>query len=126
MPDFKKLLATVGIVLELKQPEKAHLGAQIVTDDNKWLISSNPLETSALHKAGIVKGDRLLSLNGKLTNNNLNPGDYLKSFKPGEEVKVVFNRFGNRKETLLTMGKNPSFRSYLEEKREIKDFNIFY
>ena len=115
MPDYKTLFSSVGIEFTAKYPKTVDLGAWIKNKDNKWLIVSNPLKNSALYNAGLVKGDKVLSIDGKLTNDKNRPSEFFKTYQPGTEVKIVYNRFGNRKETILTLGENKSYKTFLKE-----------
>ena len=115
MPDYQSLLASVGIGFSELYEDRPSLGAQIQQIDNKWLISSNPTQGASLYNAGLSKGDKIVSIDGKLTNNKLKPDVLLNVYKPGESVKVVFNRYGLQKETELTFTKNLSFKTYLTE-----------
>ena len=115
MPDYKSLLATVGIGFSNQYKDRPSLGASIQNTDNKWLISSNPQQSTSLYKAGLTKGDKIISIDGKLTNNRIKPDDFLNVYKSGDSVKVVFNRFGTLKETEMTLIRNLSFKTYLME-----------
>ena len=115
MPDYKALLSSVGIGFKQSKADRAHLGAWITNQDNKWLVDSNPDKNGALYDAGIVKGDRIISIDGKLTNNKLEPEVLLKSYRPGDTVKVVYNRFGEIRETSLTFVFDPAYETFLEE-----------
>jgi len=105
----------VGIEFAAKYPKKVDLGARVKNKDNKWLIVSNPVKNGALYNAGLVKGDKMLSIDGKLTNDKIKPAEFFKTYKPGTEVKVVYNRFGERKETVLSLGENQSYKTFLKE-----------
>lgn len=115
MPDYKSLLSSVGIGFVQNKTEMAHMGALITNHENKWLVDSNPDRKGALYGAGIVKGDRIISIDGKLTNNNLKPESLLKSYQPGDTVKVVYNRFGETRETSMTFVFDPAYETFLEE-----------
>lgn len=115
MPDYEALLSSVGIGFERSKADQAHLGAWITNHDNKWLVDSNPDKKGALYDAGIVKGDRIISIDGKLTNNKLKPETLLKSYQPGDTVKVVYNRFGEIRESMLTFVFDPAYQTFLQE-----------
>ncbi len=115
MPDYQSLLASVGIGFSEPYKEKPDFGAQIQNIDNKWLVSSNPKQGTSLYNAGLSKGDKIVSIDGKLTNNKLKPNGFLAPYKAGDIVKVIFNRFGQQKETELTFTSNLSFKTYLIE-----------
>lgn len=118
MPDYASLLKSVGIEFSYKYEQKPSFGASIQNLDNKWLISSNPQSDSSSYNAGLSKGDEIVSIDGKLTNNKLIPNDFFMSYKPGDTVKVVYNRFGQGKETIMVFKKNRSYKTVLEENPE--------
>lgn len=120
MPDYKALLASVGIVYSDDKNKVPHLGATIQNIDNKWVISSNPQIGSSSYKAGLSKGDKIISIDGKLTNNRLKPAEFLRFYQAGDSVKVVFNRFGQGKETMMVFEKNKTINTQLEEKPNSK------
>ena len=99
MPDYKNLLASVGIDFSNQYETLPSFGANIVNKNNKWLVNSNPQKESSFYNAGLSKGDEIISIDGKLTNDKLNPNEFLNSYKAGETVKVVFNRFENQFES---------------------------
>ena len=118
LPDFENLLASVGVKLEKEEPGQVDPGAEIIVKDGKWLIATNPKIGSSLYNAGMVKGDRILSINGKLTHQNTKPKQMMNSFGPGDEIKIVYNRFGDRKEVVLSLQENPSLATTLDPKAE--------
>ena len=109
MPDYKTLLYSVGINLSQPFLHLASFGGSVMVKDNKWIINSYPLEKGSFYNAGLTKGDRIISIDGKLTNNKLNPVTLLNSYKPGDKVKIVFNRYGKRKETYLVFLNNTNY-----------------
>lgn len=115
MPDYKSLLSSVGIEFMAKHPDLPSFGAWIKNMHNKWLINSNPLKNSSLYNAGLAKGDEIVSIDGVLTNDKLKPEGFLKSKQPGEQVKVIFNRYGEQKQSILTFEKNNSYKTFLKK-----------
>lgn len=113
MPDYKSLLASVGVNFEQTKQEEASLGVKINT---KFVLSSNPFKGSAAYKAGLENGDELLSINGIVIGPETKPADYLAQFNPAQTVTVVFKRFGVQKETQLTFDANASYSTSLIEK----------
>lgn len=113
MPDYKTLLNSVGINLSQPFLNLPSFGGTVQIKDNKWIINSYPLEKGAFYNAGLSKGDRILSIDGKLTNNKLNPETLLNSYQPGDEVKIVFTRYGQRKEASLVFLNNTNYATSL-------------
>ena len=115
MPDYKNLLASVGIDFSDQYDNKPSFGANIENNDNKWLITSNPQQNSSMYNGGLSKGDEIISIDGKLTNNKIKPNEFLNAYKVGETVRVVYNRFENQYESEITFVRNPAFKTTLME-----------
>lgn len=116
MPDYATLFSSVGIVFEYAYADKPSWGAYLQPIDNKWVINSNPLEQSSLYNAGLSKGDQLVSIDGKLTNNKTKPVDFLEGYKAGDTVTVVFNRYGQQLKSDMIFEKDRAFKTALMEK----------
>ena len=113
MPDYGSLLASVGIEFSDQYDDRPAFGASIQNQKNKWLISSNPLKNSSLYNGGFSKGDEIISIDGKLTNNKIRPHEFLNAYKTGDTVIVVFNRFENQHEAEITFVRDPAFKTSL-------------
>ena len=120
MPDFKSILADFGISLKKANPGLARLGAFIEVRDNKWLVTSNPTQGSALYKAGMSKGDLIISLGSTLTDGKKKTSDLLKMFSPGQTVKLKYLRYGQAKETELTFGESETLKTSLLKEADSK------
>jgi len=115
MPDYTALLKSVGIEFSYKYDQKPSFGARIKNLGNKWLIASNPQNDSSSYKAGLSKGDEIVSIDGKLTNNKLNPNDFFMSYKIGDMVKVVYNRYGIQYKTEMILVENRAYKTLLTQ-----------
>jgi predicted metalloprotease with PDZ domain len=113
MPDYKTLLASVGVNFEQTKLEEASLGVRL---NDKFLISSNPHKGSAAYKAGLENGDKIISINGIVVTPETKPADYIAQFKPSQAATVVFKRFGVQKEAQVTFDVNASYSTSLIEK----------
>ena len=113
MPDYQSLLASVGIAFKRKYEQKPNFGAQIQNVDNKWLLSSNPQKGSSSYAAGLSKGDQIVSIDGKLTNNKLKPNAFFMTYDAGDLVNIVYNRYGKQHKTEMTFVENKAYDTYL-------------
>ena len=126
LPDFKELLAKVGISFDKKRTKQPYLGAQLVQSQNKWKIASNPIKGSALYNGGLTKGDLIISVDGKLTNTSFSPASFINSYRAGDKVKLVFKRFGKLYKRTILLGENPAIKTALlenqhaDQKRRLK------
>ena len=113
MPDYKTLLASVGVNFDQLKLNEVNLGAKL---NDKFIISSNPFKESAAYKAGLEKGDKIISINGISLIPDSKPSDYLAQFKPAQTVTMIYERFGAQKETQVTFDANASYSTSLIEK----------
>lgn len=115
LPDFESLLADFGIRFERAHPMKPHLGANISAEKGYWLIASNPTRGSALYEAGMSKGDRIRYMDGRPTDGSASVSDFMSEMRPGQKVKVSYDRYGRPGEKELTLGSDPAFKTELLE-----------
>jgi predicted metalloprotease with PDZ domain len=113
LPDFNSLLAAFGIEISVANPERPSLGARIDQKNENWQISTNPVEGSALYKAGFSKGDLVLSINQEPTTGKTSIEASLEQFKPGETIEVGYSRFGKTGMKKVTLGSDRSFKTQL-------------
>ena len=121
MPDYKTLLASIGITFDQLHTNEAYLGTNLNFNSGRCFISNNPFEGSAAYKAGLDKGDELISMDDHLPSAVLNIDEFLSQFAPGQTVKVIYKRFGEIKETELTFGSDPSYTTSINEKAGKKE-----
>ncbi|WP_318310652.1 M61 family metallopeptidase [Flagellimonas crocea] len=121
MPDYKKLMESVGVVLE--QPETSpYFGAYVSLNPDKtgYTILRNTSMGSPAYKAGLDNGDVVLSINDKPLTEDQSFSDYLKQFSMGEALQVKFTRYGNEKTTELVLVPSPDYTFSLMEDKEEK------
>ena len=104
MPEMKRLFDSVGVSLT-RDADKAWFGSSV--RDGK--ISGYPTIGSPAYKAELDKEDAIKSIGNFVLSDSLSFNDALKNFKPNDKVKVVFERFGEQKETEVTFVSDPSY-----------------
>jgi predicted metalloprotease with PDZ domain len=104
MPDMKPLFESVGVSLT-KDADKIWFGSFV--RDGK--ISGYPTIGSPAYKAGLDKDDSIKSIGDFVLSDSLSFNDALKNFKPNDKTKIVFERFGEQKETEVTFMPDPSY-----------------
>ncbi len=104
MPDMKPLFESVGVSLT-KDADKVWFGSFV--RDGK--ISGYPTIGSPAYKAGLDKDDSIKSIGDFVLSDSLSFNDALKNFKPNDKTKIVFERFGEQKETEVTFMPDPSY-----------------
>ncbi len=117
MPDYKKLLESVGVDFQQANREKAYLGAYLDVRNQGATLVAQPIEGSAAYQAGLAKGDKLTSIGGKPIAGDANSQNLLATYKSGDKVKVDFERFGKSGTTELTLGTDASYTTALIEEK---------
>lgn len=115
MPDYEKLLESVGVTFRPANQKKAYLGAYLDVRDQAATLVAQPIEGSAAYQAGLAKGDKLTSIGGKPITGEANSQNLLAAYKPGDKVKVEFERFGKSRTAELTLQADASYATQLVE-----------
>ena len=117
MPDYAGLFETVGIILS-QNSNAAYFGAAIaINDDLKGEIKSNTKFGSPAYKAGLDKGDLIISIDGKPFPSGIQFDKFIKqTYKPGDSLTVVFERFGEEYTTKVKIASDPTYEISLIEK----------
>lgn len=115
MPDYQMLFFTVGVVL-LQDRETPYFGATVsLVEKGVGSIVRNTQIGSPAYKAGLVNGDRITAINSIAISNTQPFGDFVKQFKVGETLEIVFTRFGIERTTNLVLEPSPNYRIKLIE-----------
>jgi len=104
MPDYKTLLASVGVRLTQKG-DTPYFGARV----RQGRIANEPTIGSPAYTARLDRGDQLISVNGKGLNDKNTFSAIINSLKPGTIVDIVFTRHGVTKNRKVTLGKSPRY-----------------
>ncbi|MBO0330667.1 M61 family metallopeptidase [[Muricauda] lutisoli] len=121
MPDYKSLMASVGVVLE--QPKASpYFGAYVSmsADKSGYMILRNTKMDSPAYKAGLDNGDMILSINDKPFAEEQSFDDYLGQFNLGEALQVKFKRYGTEKTTEMVLTPSPDYAFSLMEDKDQK------
>ncbi|WP_373514411.1 M61 family metallopeptidase [Persicitalea sp.] len=115
MPDYKTLLKSVGVSFQPVNSKKAYSGAYLDVRDKAAILVAQPIEGSAAYQAGLAKGDKLTSLGGKPIAEDANVQNLLAAYKPGDKVKVTFERFGKEYTAEMVLQADVSYSTVLTE-----------
>lgn len=118
MPNYERLFGSVGIVLKRKEASP-YFGAEIDAVKHGLIKSSLKMNAPA-YKAGLDKGDVITAINNLPYPKDLNFDNYIKQFKTGDVLNVNFKRFGIEKTTKVTLGADPNYSIFLNEKEGLK------
>ncbi len=93
--DFAGLLSRAGLLLRKAAAGQASLGnVQFANDSTRVVVSSNTLVGSPLYQAGVDRGDRIVSLDGRVMNSPADVAAVLAARKPGDTVPITFESRG--------------------------------
>lgn len=118
MPDYKALLASVGVSLTQKG-DTPYFGARV----RQGRITNEPTIGGPAYKAGLDLGDQLISVNGKGLNDKNSFSAMINTLKPGDLIEIIFTRHGITKNAKVTLGRNPRYTigSYEKTGKDVTD-----
>ncbi|MBL4904875.1 MAG: M61 family metallopeptidase, partial [Flavobacteriaceae bacterium] len=104
MPNYSTLFKSVGIVLK-QESTNPYFGVS----SSKGKLTRNPKKGSPAYKAGLQKGDQLLSINKEVVSAKNSVKTILGSYTPGETVTINYSRFNQLRKTKVTFTKDPVY-----------------
>lgn len=113
MPDYESLLASVGVNFGKANPDKASLGTNIRIEDGVGVLASNAIKGSPVYEAGIESTDEIISIAGTRLSSVSNVDEILGDYNPGDEIEIVFSRWGEENSVLVTLAEDQSFKTEL-------------
>tara|TARA_R110002073_G_scaffold296322_1_gene462298 strand:- start:8672 stop:10489 length:1818 start_codon:yes stop_codon:yes gene_type:complete len=111
MPDYKTLFESVGVSLE-QNNTSVYFGPRV----SKGKIASDPTVGSPAYKAGLDRGDEIVSVNGMSVNEKNTFSSILSNHKVGDIITIDFKRYNEVKSTKVTLAKNPRYSITTYEK----------
>ena len=115
LPDYKKLLAGMGIACDVANPGKGYLGANLRKTNSGISISAYTKPGSPAYKAGLESGDIILSVDGKSVTDVEGANTNITSMKPGQEVTVVYKRLNQERTCKVVLGEDPDIQTKFYE-----------
>lgn len=103
MPDYGQLFKHVGLVLETKN--NIEFGANV----RNHKLMSNPKIGGSAYKAGFQKNDKLLKIGTTVLDEKSDLNAILNTFKVGDEVNVLIERYGSQKELKMVIATDVSY-----------------
>lgn len=115
MPDYESLFNAVGVGLTTN-PNIPYLGISArLNGDGNGEITSNPKMGSPAYEAGLDKGDVITAINGEKFPDGMQFDAFISQFKPGDVLKVDFERFGLPKSTNVTLRPSSMYTIVVKE-----------
>ncbi|MGB7395275.1 MAG: PDZ domain-containing protein [Pricia sp.] len=116
MPDYKTLLASVGVALK-QDSETPYFGAETELDgDGNGEIMDNTQIGSPAYEAGLGQGDAITSVNGMTFPVDQPFDKFIQQFEVGDTLSINFERFGKEKETSVVLKSSPKYSIQMMEK----------
>ncbi len=113
MPDYEKLLASVGV--DLKRSGKNYLGASLRKTEDGLKIVRNTFKGTPAYKAGLDSGDIITEVNGTPVTDTDAFNQLIETSDAHAELKVSYLRNEQEKDTTVKLGENPNYTISLKE-----------
>lgn len=111
MPDYDQLFESVGVDFGKANPGKASLGTNIRIQNGVGILTSNAIKDSPIYEAGISGADEIISIGGIRLSTVESVDDILTNYKPGDEVEIVFDWWGEQKTAVVTFGEDQRYET---------------
>jgi predicted metalloprotease with PDZ domain len=107
VPDYERLLANAGFLLRKANPGVPYLGVVLDEDSSGVFIQSGTSIGRPAYNAGLDRGDRFISLDGKRVTNLDELRAAYRPYQPGDDIEVVYEQRGRTKTATLHLIENP-------------------
>ncbi len=108
VPDYERLLAPAGVLLRRAQAGSAWIGESVVDfEDGAATVGGYPLTGSPLHRAGLTRGDRIVSLGGRPVASQADAAAVLAARRPGDAVPIEWEGRAGRRAATLQAAESP-------------------
>lgn len=108
VPDYESLLARAGFQLRKTRPGKVWLEAQLQEQGGTVRLGSQALRNGPLYKAGLDRGDKILTFDGQAVSKPSEIQAILEKHKPGDTITIEAEQRGVKKTVQLTFTEDPA------------------
>jgi predicted metalloprotease with PDZ domain len=116
LPDYAPLLARAGLLLKLANRDAAWIGSpQYLTDGRRVTIESNTLKGTPLYRAGLDRGDEILTIGRFEIDDAGDIGLAIDRHEPGDALVIRFIQRGVIRSASLVLGSDPSLEIVMAE-----------
>ena len=115
MPNMKQLLNNAGVSLT-QDKTKIDFGAKV----KNGVITENTTMGGSAYNADLENGDKIIKVNDVSIDKTTDFDAVINRFKPNDEVKIVFERFGETKETTVILQASNTYALSLFEANNLK------
>ncbi|MBC5993459.1 M61 family metallopeptidase [Pontibacter cellulosilyticus] len=112
LPELASLLTKAGLDLRKAKPGEATLkmvSLDYLKDKSGAKISNSTFVNSGAYKAGLNRGDVILTMDSHKLKSEKDLKKVLEKHKPGDTVPVTFTRHGQTRNTSIVLDENPAF-----------------
>jgi predicted metalloprotease with PDZ domain len=108
-PPFEQLLGAAGIEVAPANPGAAWLGSAAMTfSDGGAVLTGTPREETAWYEAGLDRGDRIVSIDGRQPSDRAGLGSIVAGFSPGATVEIRYHSRGEERVATVGVGEDPT------------------
>jgi predicted metalloprotease with PDZ domain len=119
MPDYKTLLASVGV--DLIQDGAPYFGASVnANNDGSVTIKRNTSIGSPAYKAGLDRDHIITAINGVILSIDKTFDASMAEYKVGDKLKVTYIAFGETRTTEVELAASPTYVTQMAEKTGAK------
>jgi len=105
--DYEKLLGHAGLLLRRANPGRASLGrVQLRFEKNGAVLTAGTLKGSPLYLAGLSRGDRITSIDGRQVTSAAELDAILAARAPGDRVTIDFEQRGRSRTATVTLAED--------------------
>ena len=105
--DYEGLLAKAGFELRRTRPGKLWLDAQLQGQNNRVTVGRATMMNGPLYKAGIDRGDSILTFDGQTVSSPSEIQTILEKHKSGDTISVEVLQRGVKRTTQVTLTEDP-------------------
>ncbi len=114
--DYERLLGQAGFLLRKTRPHRAWLGAELRERAGAVIVAEGTLVGSPLYRAGLDRGDHIISLDGKTIKKVEDVKQLLEGRKAGEIILLEFEQRGEKKRASVELAEDPQLEVVTYEK----------
>ena len=108
VPDFESLLTPGGMVLRPANPGIAWVGqVGLGFDEEGAVIRGNTTKGSPIYEAGLDRGDRIVSVDGRPVTSREAWSEILNDKRPGDELQVRYESRGSSRTATVRLTSDP-------------------